>query len=112
MLVEELSLKAPTLLKILSPIVTANDKRKQTAVPGSHNPGLCMAVAILLKERNREMCGLQSIISLLLYSSHVDKQVSAHDIVILLPGYFHGGGGGRNLACDNISKLGGLHVCA
>ena len=45
------------------PIVTANDKRKQTAVPGSHNPGLCMAVAILLKERNREMCGLQSIIS-------------------------------------------------
>lgn len=75
MFVEELSHKAPTFLKILSSIVTSNDKRKQAAVIGSHNPGLSMAAAILLKERNREMCGLQSIISLLLYSSHVDKQV-------------------------------------
>ena len=41
-----------------------------------HYPGLCMSVAILLKERNREMSGLQYIVSLLLYSSHVDKQVS------------------------------------
>ena len=83
MLVEELSLRAPTLLKILYPIVIANNKRKRAAVSGSHNPGLRIAVAILLKERNREMCGLQSIISLLLYSSHVDKQVSSihvHDM--------------------------------
>ena len=34
-----------------------------------------MTAAVLLKERNREMCGIQSLISLLLYSSHVDKQV-------------------------------------
>ena len=61
-LVEELSLKAPTLLKIFSSIVTANGKRKQAPDTGSHNPGLCMAVAILLKERNREMYGLQLII--------------------------------------------------
>ena len=74
-LVEDISHKAPTLLKILSSIITSNDKRKQTAATSSHHPGLCMAVAILLKERNREMCGLQSIISFLLYSSHVDKQV-------------------------------------
>ena len=51
MLIEELSLKAPTLLKILSPIVTANDKRKQIAVPGSHNPGLCMACSCYSPER-------------------------------------------------------------
>ena len=75
-LVEDLSQKAPTLLKILSSIVTSNDKRKQAAVTTAHHPGLCMAVSILLKERNREMCGLQSVISLLLFSSHVDKQVS------------------------------------
>ena len=75
-LVEDVTQKAPTLMKILSSIVTSNDKRKQAAVTSAHHPGLCMAVAILLKERNREMCGLQSIISLLLYSSHVDKQVS------------------------------------
>lgn len=74
-LVEDISQKAPTLLKIFSSIITSNDKRKQSAATSSHHPGLCMAVAILLKEKNREMCGLQSIISLLLYSSHVDKEV-------------------------------------
>ena len=77
---EDLSQKAPTLSKIFSSIVTSNDKRKKTAVMSAHNPGICMALAILLKERNREMCGLQSIISLLLYSSHVDKQVSMLDL--------------------------------
>lgn len=47
MFVEELSHKVPTFLKILSSIVTSNDKRKQAAVIGSHNPGLSMAAAIL-----------------------------------------------------------------
>lgn len=79
-LVEDLSQKAPTLLKILSSIVV--DKRKKAAVTSTHHPSLCMAAAILLKERSREMCGLQSIISLLLYSSHVDKQVSNVPITI------------------------------
>ena len=73
--VEDLSQKAPTPLKVLSSIVTYNDHRKKKPSSSDHHPGLCMAIAILLKERNREMCGLQSIISLLLYSSHVDKQV-------------------------------------
>ena len=74
-LVEDLTRKAPTLWKILSSITTSDYRRKKGAVIDTQYPGLCMAVAILLKERNREMCGLQSIISLLLYSSHVDKQV-------------------------------------
>ena len=38
-----------------------------------HMPGICMAVATLLKERNREMCGVQSIISV---ASQVKKKVS------------------------------------
>ena len=75
-LIDDLTQKAPTLLKVLSSIVTYNDHRKKKPVSSTHHPGLCMAIAILLKERNREMCGLQAIISLLLYSSHVDKQVS------------------------------------
>ena len=72
--VDELAKYAPLLLQVLSAIVTHKKKNVTTV----HYPKLCTAVAVLLKERNREMCGLQSIISLLLYSSHVDKQVSAH----------------------------------
>ncbi len=41
----------------------------------AHFPGICSAAAILLKERNREMCGLQSLVSLLMYSCHAEKQV-------------------------------------
>ena len=72
--IDDLSHNAPVLLKVLSSITD----RQKTATPiadSAHQPGLCMAVAVLLKQRNREMCGLQSVISLLLYSSHVDKQV-------------------------------------
>ena len=39
----------------------------------------CMLMAILLKERNREMCGVQTLLSLILFSSRVQKQVS-HNI--------------------------------
>lgn len=70
--IDEVTQKAPNLIRILSSIVSANDARKNMVF---HIPGLCMAVAVLLKERNKDMCGLQSIVSLLLYSSHVDKQV-------------------------------------
>ena len=73
--VSDLSLKAPTLLKILSSIITHSDHRNKQKTDTAHHPGLCMATSILLNERNREMCGVQSIMSLLLFSSHVDKQV-------------------------------------
>ena len=74
--IEDVSQKAPTLYHILSSIVAHSDHRNKKKMQSAHHPGLCMAVAILLKERNREICGVQSILSLILYSSHVDKQVS------------------------------------
>ena len=77
-LVDELATNAPTLLCLLTAIVTHSDHRNQLKVSSAHHPGLCMCVAVLLKERNREMCGVQSIISLLLYQSHVEKQVCAY----------------------------------
>ena len=72
-LVENLTQKAPTLFRILFLIIAYNDLRNKMDI--AHYPGLCMTVAVLLKERNREICGVQSLISLILYSSHVDKQV-------------------------------------
>ena len=81
--IEEISKKAPTLFRVLSSIVAHSDHRNKKKVHTAHHPGLCMTVAVLLKERNREMCGVQSIISLILYSSHVDKQVN--DIATFIP---------------------------
>ena len=74
-LVSELEARAPLLLKALSSVVARNDHRNQSKVGTSHYPGICMAAAVLLKERNREMCGVQSLISLLMYSCHCEKQV-------------------------------------
>ena len=74
-IIENLSQKAPTLFHVLSSIVAHSDRRNKKKVNTAHYPGLCMTVGVLLKERNREMCGVQSLISLILYSSHVDKQV-------------------------------------
>lgn len=75
---DELRSKAPTLLQVLSTITSRNDHRNEHKCGRAHNPGICMAAAIVLKERNREMCGVQSIISLLMFSSHVEKQVGAN----------------------------------
>ena len=77
-LIRHLSVKAPHLLSLFSEIVSHSDHRNQNKADSVHFPGLCMATAILLKERNREMCGIQSLISTLLYNSHVEKQVCAH----------------------------------
>ena len=75
MLVNELESRAPLLFKALSSIAGRNDHRNKSKVGAAHHPGICMAVAIILKERNREMCGVQSLISLLMYSCHCEKQV-------------------------------------
>lgn len=82
-LVEELSSKAPVLYAVLSSVVTRNDRRNVTKVGAAHNPGVCMAAAVLLKERNREMCGLQSLVSLLLYSCHCEKKVCVYVITVM-----------------------------
>ena len=55
----ELSTKAPTLFKIIHNSVVTR--------------GLCTAVGILLKERNREMCGVQSYISSALFTTEMHK---------------------------------------
>ena len=83
-LVDELSLNAPTLLHFLSTIVTHSDHRNKLKVASAHDLGLCMTVAVLLKERNREMCGVQSIVSILLYQSHVEKQVCITVFIAIL----------------------------
>ena len=61
--VQDLSSKAPTLLKILSSIATHSNHRNKHKLNTAHHPGICMAASILLKERNKDMCGVQSIIS-------------------------------------------------
>lgn len=71
----ELQNKAPTLLQILSTITSHNDHRNKLKSGRSHYPGICMAAALVLRERNQRMTGLQSIIALILFASHVDKQV-------------------------------------
>lgn len=74
-LTKELELKSPMLLKVLTAVVTRNDRRCSQKPPSIHFPAINTAVAVLLKERNREMCGVQSIISCLMYASHCEKQV-------------------------------------
>lgn len=71
----ELQSKAPTLLLILLTLVSFNDSSNAKKVGATHFPGVCAAVAVLLKERNREMCGFQSLVSALLYACHSEKQV-------------------------------------
>lgn len=71
----ELKDKAPILLDVLTTIVSFSDHRNKVKVGCKHNPGICTAVAVLLKERNRQMSGLQSILSMLMYVCHCEKQV-------------------------------------
>ena len=74
-MVADLQQKAPFVFTVLDSITSRNDHRNTTKVGAVHYPGICSAVAILLKERNREMCGLQSLVSLVMYSCHAEKQV-------------------------------------
>ena len=71
----ELEQDAPLLMKIIQCLVARNDSRNKCKVGAAHYPGICTAVAVILKERNREMCGLQSLLSLLMYSCHCEKKV-------------------------------------
>ena len=74
-LISELEEKAPLLLRIFQLMVSMNDHRNQHKGGVQHYPGICMAMAVLLKERNREICGVQSVLSLLLFFSHAEKKV-------------------------------------
>ena len=74
--IDELTTKAPRLLQILCKIACHSDHRNNKKVSSAHYPSITMAAAVILKERNREMGGVQSLISLLLFSSRVQKQVN------------------------------------
>ena len=81
--IAELKLKAPILLQVILSLVSCNDTRNKQKCGAVHHPGVCMAIAVLLKERNREMCGIQMLLSLNLFTSRVQKQVHVHHILSL-----------------------------
>ena len=74
--IDELVNKAPTLLQILTTIASHSDHRNSKKLGNAHYPGIIMSAAVILKERNREMVGIQSLISLILFNSRVEKQVN------------------------------------
>ena len=76
----EIKAKAPTLYSIMSKIVSHCDKRNSRTIE-YHYPGICTAMAVLLKDRNKNMVGLQTVISLLLFSSNVQKQVCSRTLI-------------------------------
>ena len=73
---QELKTHAPTLFQVASAIAGHNDHKNQYKKGSQHHPGICMALAVLLKERNREMCGLQTLVSIALFNSRVQKKVT------------------------------------
>ncbi len=79
--IRDLQERAPLFLQVLSTIASRNDHRNKCKTGKFHHPGICMAAAVILKERCQRMTGLQSVISLLLFTSHAEKQVSVMYIV-------------------------------
>ena len=65
----ELEQKCPILFCLLTYIVSHTDHRNASKRGEKHYPGICMATAVLLKERNREMTGVQAFLSLVLFST-------------------------------------------
>ena len=65
-MVTDLKVKAPLFFTLLDSITSRNDHRNIVKVGVAQYPGIFAAAAILLKERNHGMCGLQSLVSLLL----------------------------------------------
>ena len=74
--IKELETKCPILYQILETVVSHSDSRNSQKKGEAHYPGICMVAAVLLKERNREMVGVQSLLSLVLFNSLVHKNVS------------------------------------
>ncbi len=73
--IAELHSKCPTLYQVLWTIVSRSDKRNRVKRGDQHFPGMCAATAILLKVRNKHMIGMQTMLSVILYSSRVQKKV-------------------------------------
>ena len=86
-LVNDLECCSPLLFSTLTRIAGHSDRRNKGKLGPAHFPGICTAAAVILKERNREMCGLQSVVSLLMYSCHCEKQVIhvyTHSVKVLI----------------------------
>ena len=82
--VDEMQSKSPTLLWLLMHLVSHSDCRNDAKQGDHHYPVVFMSAAVILKERNREMVGLPTYISLLLFSSHAHKQIHALAVITLL----------------------------
>ena len=69
--ISEISTKAPTLFSIMNNCVVTrcSASKKKHKKGDAKYPGSCKAVAILLKECNRVMCGVQSYVSSVLFST-------------------------------------------
>lgn len=50
--IDELHATAPSLLKIFAKITSHSDSRNMKKVDSAHFPGICVAAAVILKERN------------------------------------------------------------
>ena len=74
-LISEPELRSPVLFQLFKTIVSHGDHINEKKKGDVHIPAACMAVLVLLKERNRDMVGIQTCVSLLLYGSRAQKQV-------------------------------------
>ena len=72
--IRQLQEKSPFIYRLIVSLVQRNDNRNKIKRGDSHIPGICMAMAILLKERNRHMSGIQTYLSLVLYTSESPKR--------------------------------------
>ena len=62
MLISELQTRAPLLFKLLSKIFSHSDMQNQHKRGTVHHPVICVAVATTLKERSKNMVGLQTLV--------------------------------------------------
>ena len=86
--IQELKLRGPFLLKLFRTLVQHNEHRNMTKQGAKHTPSICMSIAALLQECNREMTGIQTYVSLVLFNN-VQKQVSLQCIQVMLPVQMH-----------------------
>ena len=70
--VNELHQRAPTLLAVLA--AAARPQRPKKQEPDAYV--IAMAAAVLLKQRNKHLCMLHTIVGCLLHSGHASKRVS------------------------------------
>ena len=68
--------KALFFFSVLHSIKYGNEGRNTVKVGAAHYSGICSAAVILLKERNIEMCGQQSLVYLLMFAFHAGRMIT------------------------------------